>query len=198
MKAILRSTPYIIIVYLLVTIFFLKECRHPQPSQVPVDPVTTITVTKYHTDTVYLTVPQVYPFPVYHDTGSTHYIILPADTLQIVKDYLSRNIYKRILVDDTNAKITLIDTVTHNKLLNGSLFARYYPHTKTITETRYISSTPKRKLFLGAGLALNPNHFGIIPSLMYGSRKDNYYSIGYDPLNSDFHLTLWWKIKFRD
>jgi hypothetical protein len=197
MKVILRSTPYIIIFYLLVTIFFLKECSQPKPSQVPVDPVTTTTITKYLTDTVYITVPQVYPFPVYHDTGSIHFVILPADTFQIVKDYLSRNIYKRILVDDTNAKITLIDTVTHNKLLNGTLFAQYYPHTQTITETRYIASTPKRKLFLGAGLALNPNRFGIIPSLMYGSPKDNFYSVGYDPVNSNLHLTLWWKIRLK-
>jgi hypothetical protein len=98
-------------------------------------------------------------------------------------------------VKDTNAFITLTDTVTRNQLMQGTLHAVFYPHTRTITEIRYIEPTPKRKLFLGAGIAFNPVRFGIIPSLMYGSKKDNCYSIGYNPLNSDLHFTLWWKIR---
>lgn len=191
LSAFLKNIPYLVILLLVGMLFLEREC-HKCP---PTPGARIVTVRSTHIDTLYYPYAIPKPFPVFHDTGSIQYVILPADTLSIVKDYLSRNIYKRILVNDTNAHIVLIDTVTHNKLTQSILQAEFYSHIRTISETRYITSPPTRKLFLGAGIGLNPNQIEIIPSLMYGSKNEHYYSIGYDLMNSNLKITFWWKIK---
>ena len=57
-----------------------------------------------------------YPVPVYRDTGSTKWRSLPVDTNAILSEYFSRNIYRRILKDDTSALVVITDTVTENRL----------------------------------------------------------------------------------
>lgn len=81
----MKSAPWIIIVVLLGVIFLQRECAPssecPECPEVIYD---TVIDTIVYSDSVYI------PLPVYRDTGSTHWLRFPVDTLQILSDYFAR------------------------------------------------------------------------------------------------------------
>ena len=147
-----------------------------------------------HTDTVYFTQTLLRPYAVYRDTCSVHWEEAPADTVAILKDYLSRNVYRRTIVDDTNAKIILTDTVTHNLLLGGAVQASFYPRTRTITREHYIASTPSGKLYVGITLGLNPQKLNFVPALFFNTRSNHLYGLGYDLINRTPQVSVFFKL----
>ncbi|RLD66572.1 MAG: hypothetical protein DRI84_04495 [Bacteroidetes bacterium] len=97
----------------------------------------------------------------------------------------------------TNGLVILADTITQNKITSRKPTIKIFPH--TISQTTYIRTIkpPNRKLYAGIGIGKNLNQFGLSPSLMYISKKENAYSISYDILNKDIYFTMFWKIKLK-
>jgi hypothetical protein len=189
MKNTLVIAPWIAIVVIL--IWFTQCQKQPKCPEVvntsdTITQVDTVTVTG---QTVY------YPSPyeiIHHDTAYR-----TVDTAKIVSNYLDENKYKLLIVDDTNARIELFATVQYNLLKEYRTDAVYYPHTKTITNTEYIT-TPKRNKMLG-GLILSGNaqSFGAAPVLGLKTKKDNIFLAGYDVLNGTIQVGYMAKIGRR-
>lgn len=188
----MKTVPWIIIVILLLLLFLQRECNTHQPCpECPEIVFDTIHDSVSYPVTIYV------PKPIYKDTGTTKWRYHKIDTSQILADYFSKNFYLDTLLNDTNALIIIADTITRNKITYRLPTINIFPH--TITQTTYIKNnlTPNRKLFIGAGIGRNINQFGLSPSLMYITKKENAYTISYDILNKDICFTIFWKVKFK-
>ncbi len=188
-----KFIPYTIILILLYVILFLQMCKpkHKCP-EVP-SPLTTIT-TIY--DTLYY--PNLVPVPYieFRDTGDWYMLAQPIDTSAIIHEFFTRNVYQRTLVNDSNALITLTDTVFQNKLCQGYVQSKFYSRTQTIHQTTTITEPQRPKLFLGAQVSLYPIDFTFSPSLLYQTRTDHIFAVAYNPFNKDFLFSTWWKLRF--
>ena len=125
----------------------------------------------------------------YLDTGSTHWRYHEVDTLAILKEYFYRQVYVRILKDDTGAFIKLTDTVTQNKLCRSRLeFVNRRPI--TLIENTIRSPTPSKTPFeISAGVFVGrfSKKVGIGPAVCVSSNK-NSYTFTTDLLNKSFYL----------
>jgi len=189
---------YVIIGVLLATLFFTRECQRPEDPQKPDVVIDTII------DTVYVDTVVEKPVPYYiHDSFP---VILPIDTSQVVDDYYKYKVYKVMLKNDSTAKLELEASVYKNELdrvkLSGTIHNRVIIRTETIEK---IIPERRKKVFVGAQvssqfevldseLKINP---GLAIGLMYQSKKDHAYSIGYDPFNKAVYGTVWYKISFK-
>lgn len=189
---------YVIIGVLLATLFFTRECQRPDPCPEPT--VTTDTIIKEIV--VENTVEK--PVPVYiHDSIPVN---LPIDTLQVVEDYYKYRVYDLKLKEDTMADLSLRAEVWKNELTRVKLYGEIHQKTiiRTETRTEYIDQK-RRKVFFGAQISTEfsrpGSEFSIQPGLaaamMYQSKKDHAYSIGYDPFNRVAYGTFWYKISFK-
>lgn len=156
--------------------------------------VTSDTLKVYH-DTVYRESYSDKPYPVYRDTGSTEYVVLPVDTALIFQAYAAlhhkhytRNIYCDTLKNDTSAFVAIRDTVYKNELLNRQLI--YQNRTPVYYITRTITETPKNKLFLGADVTGIAGKTGFDISLMY-ENKGMAYRYAYNPVVGEHSIGMY-------
>ena len=192
----MKTLPWIIIVLLLVVILLQRECSHrPECPPVRVDTIPGDTVFTISNIPIYK--------PVYIDTvnwqkvqinresDSTKWANEPIDTTEIIKEFYSRQIYKRTLKDDSSAYIFLTDTVTQNRLLESRLiFQNRRPC--SIIDNSYgriqLNNSPIG-LYAGFALGRSSREFGIGPSMML-LRKNSCYSVVYDMTNKDLYFNF--------
>ena len=197
-----KYIPYVIIGMLVATLFFTRECQRPNPCPDQADTVAIRLDTIYITNVVEKTVEK--PVPVYvHDSIPVN---LPIDTLQVVEDYYKYRVYDLKLKEDTLADLSLRAEVWKNELTRVKLYGEIHQKTVIRTETRieYVDQK-RRKVFLGARISSEFSRpgsaFSIQPglaaALMYQSKKDHAYSVGYDPFNRVAYGTFWYKISFK-
>ena len=196
-----KYIPYVIIGMLVATLFFTRECQRPDPCPEQPDPVVRIdTIIKEIV--VEKTVEK--PVPIYiHDSIPAN---LPIDTMQVVEDYYKYRVYQLKLKDDTAADLSLRAEVWKNELTRVKLYGEIHQKTVIRTETRteYVDQK-RRKVFFGAQISTEFSRpgsaFSIQPGLaaamMYQSKKDHAYSVGYDPFNRVAYGTFWYKISFK-
>ena len=185
----MKSAPWIIILILLGVIFLQRECTpsldYPDSPEVIYD---TVFDTIVYSTTVYI------PQPVYRDTGSTHWRLLPVDTLQILSDYFARFAYQDTLQNDSNAIIVVTDTISQNRITYRHPQITLFPHLIRETTVVKLPSPIRRKLFVGLNIGRNPHQFSLAPTLMYLSRKQTAYSFSYDVLSGDVFIGMYWKL----
>lgn len=191
----MKSAPWIIIIVLLGIIFLQRECN---PSIKKTDPNHNIVVL---IDTIYDTVEvlsvQYVPRISYIDTGSVVWRYHTIDTALILSDYFSKYYYQDTLLNDSNALIILVDSITQNRISYRKPQIRLYP--RLIKQTTFVKqvSQPKTKLLVGIGIGRNSIHFALSPSLMLITKKQTAYSLSYDLINRDVYFTMYWKLRFR-
>jgi len=193
LKTLFHVSSFTLVLLLIVLLILQRECHHcPKCPEAPKPQI----IVQTKVDTLYY--PWLVPVPrvEFRDTGSWHQSIQPIDTAAIVREFLTKNVYHRTLVNDTNALITLTDTVFQNKLCHGYLQAQFYSHTRIITQTTTITPPAHRKLFLGAEITMYPMDYSFAPSLLYLSKKDHVYSVSYNPFTKNIHFSTWWMISF--
>ena len=190
MNAILRNLPYAIILILMSYIFILRECgKDPQPCpEISID-----TVVTYQIDTV--TIVKHYPAPKPTIQIDSVYIWKTSDTIkeciELANDYNSYRIYNRHLVIDTLGWIDLADTVHSNKLHGYTSNSYFKAYTKTVYIDRVLT-TPKRfNAFVGGYLN---SDISVTPSVMIKTKRDHYYSVGYNPITKVAQVGGWWRL----
>lgn len=183
------------IIAILIIVVALQRCDKIKQGKPIIETRTVHSIAWVKGDTIY-TKPQI----KYQDTGSYHEIItekhMKIDTGKIIKEFLTKNIYERLLVDNEYARLKIYDTVFANRLLNYKLEATYYKHTDSVFTTKTLPPKLSRKLFVGGSIGYG-KVLSISPSIMYMDRQDRGFWGGYDLINQNGQVGMWWKLSFR-
>ena len=199
MKSLFKNFQSLIIIGLIIVIFLLRECRG-EKSPLPTEPVRVVKVeTKY--DTIVKEVKSYVPKYVkkiqwktktVHDTVEIHDTV-PADTLSIVKDYLSARIYNDTLKEDS---VTLIinDTISQNRIISRNIkYSLVYPTTIIQTERE----VNKRELYLGFGIGGDRQQLSFAGGeLLLRNKKERIYGVGLG-INQNFEPILTFKMSWK-
>ena len=169
---------YIIIILILI-IFNLIQCNHKSSG------FTVVTETIIDTipgDSIPYVVVVGKPTITYRDTSLTNQPIV--DTAAIIKEFLTKNIYKRILKDDSSAYVAITDTLFGNQL-QGSEFEFQNRRVTSIITTNTTILTPAENKYnlllgLGAGYSAKDAKVGIAPKIALQTPKNKIYTYQYD------------------
>jgi len=204
---------YISIIALLIALLIIQQqCHRPVPPSVTTK---TVTTTKSDTSKIkkniqkpvpvqqiisgIISLPDTFYFP-YPDTVYKP-VLDTAKLKQLLKEFLTKNIYDRVLMNDTNAYIELSDTVYKNELWKGLLTFINRRATQIITNTTTTVTNPDRfKFYIGGTLGGNTSEIssaGI--NLLMTTRKNNAYAIGNNLLikQPNINISVYWKIHFK-
>lgn len=166
-----------------------------------------VTTTVTHTDTIrgdsvpYLvTVKQ--PYPVFVDTGMVNTPVV--DTMGIIKKYLARNIYYRVLKDDSSAFVAIGDTVFCNRLLSGTMVFQNRRATAINTTTTTVQPIKEDvktwHLYVGMSGAYCTKtdsiaKIGLSPNIGFQNKKGHIITYGYDVLLKTHHAGMLFNLK---
>lgn len=181
-----------VIILILISLLLLqRECsRCPDPPE----PTHSRTVVWIYDTTHYITQLAI-PYPVEKLVP----VEIPAivDTNAILQEYFSRNVYQRVLKDDTLAYILLQDTVTRNSLGRSSLVYENRRPTQIITNTTTILPSVG-KVFAGPMIGSGfDGKLALGGSAFYVSKRDHAYGLSVDPFARSVQASMYWKISFR-
>lgn len=158
----------------------------------PPEPHTTITTVPGDTvpDTLFFPA----PYPVFRDTGTTRWRALPVDTGAILAEYFSRNVYRRILKDDTSARVVLTDTVTQNRLTAFGLEFQNRRATAIITNT-YLAAPQYGFVLSGViSLAMMPERTRLMGGLQLTDRRQRSFMVMADPQLKGWLVGVGWPV----
>jgi len=108
----------------------------------------------------------------------TTYVEVPAevDTMDILKDYYSKYVYVDTLFLDTLGYITLVHTVTENKIFNRTNIPEIRIPTKIQKEVVYIN---EREFYAGMGARTNGKNISWMGlEGLYRTKKGNTFTLG--------------------
>jgi len=148
---------------------------------------------------------------IYHETIVEKEVIIPAviDTAALLKDYYSKVLYKDTLIlPDSLGTVSVIDTITQNKILGRTFNANVKQ--RTIKETMIVKELPKTKVFYGLEGGFNKADFvsSVGAGVLINTKKDKIYQLGLgvnnqttDGINGGFtpyvRGGVYWKIKLK-
>ena len=148
---------------------------------------------------------------IYHETIVEKEVIIPAviDTVALLKDYYSKVLYKDTLIlPDSLGTVSVIDTITQNKILGRTFNANVKQ--RTIKETMIVKELPKTKIFYGLEGGFNKADFvsSVGAGVLINTKKDKIYQLGLgvnnqtiDGVNGSFSPYIrggvYWKIKLK-
>jgi hypothetical protein len=148
---------------------------------------------------------------IYHETIVEKEVIIPAviDTAALLKDYYSKVLYKDTLVlPDSLGTVSVIDTITQNKILGRTFNASVKQ--RTIKETMIVKELPKTKVFYGLEGGFNKADFvsSVGAGVLINTKKDKIYQLGLGVNNQTTDGTnggftpyvrggVYWKIKLK-
>jgi hypothetical protein len=147
---------------------------------------------------------------IYHETIKEVIIPTIVDTQALLHDYFAKNIYKDTLqLPDSLGSVSLIDTITQNKILGRTFNASVKQ--RTIKETLIVKELPKTQVYYG--LMGGFNKLDVVSNIGAGAliktKKDKIYQLGIGVANkvgSDgttgalspfISGGVYWKIKFK-
>ena len=117
------------------------------------------------------------------------------DSMAVFAAFYRKNIYHRVLMDDSIALIELVDTVFMNELLHGVV---KYKNRRPIVihETYIVHPAPEHRnvLYLGGTVQGNLRSFDAGGSLMLKTRGNNLYGLGYSPFSKTFQVHMLWPL----
>jgi len=146
---------------------------------------------------------------IYHETIKEVVIPTIVDTQALLHDYFAKNIYKDTLtLPDSLGTVSLIDTITQNKILGRTFNASVKQ--RTIKETTIVKELPKTKLFYGLEGGFNKADFvsSVGAGVLINTKKDKIYQLGLgvtnqttDGINGGFtpyvRGGVYWKLKLK-
>lgn len=146
---------------------------------------------------------------IYHETIKEVIIPTIVDTAALLKDFFAKNIYKDTLnLPDSLGTVSLIDTITQNKILGRTFNASVKQ--RTIKETTIVKELPKTKVFYGLEGGFNKadvvSHLGL--GVLINTKQDKIFHLGIGAANRTTDGTsgalspyigggVYWKIKFK-
>jgi hypothetical protein len=119
------------------TWFLLRQCSTPPSPKIKYLKRDSIPYTVYkgvptpyavhHTDTVP-------PYDTVWQSGDTQYVLIPIDTMAIMKDYYSKVYYRDTVKNDSSAFIVLKETIFKNRISNREIVFQNRRRTAIIEE----------------------------------------------------------------
>ena len=188
-----------LVIFVLIILVLMKTCGGPSN----VNEVYKI-VTKFETRYDTLEVEKKVYVPKYTSRVVTNTVtdtvVLKSkiDTLEILKEYYSKYVYKDTLKLDSLGYITIVDTITQNKIFSRNFDSQVLIPTTTITNEIYLN---RAKFFGGVSLGGNSKQINFLSGdLLYKSKRDNVYGLGLG-VNQNFQPIvigrMYWKISLR-
>ena len=146
---------------------------------------------------------------IYHETIKEVIIPTIVDTQALLQDYFAKNIYKDTLnLPDSLGTVSLIDTITQNKILGRTFNASVKQ--RTIKETTIVKELPKTKVFYGLEGGFNKadvvSHLGL--GVLINTKQDKMFHLGLGVANRTIDGTsgtlapyigggVYWKIRLK-
>jgi hypothetical protein len=174
----------ITIIILIIVILLLRMCQpHNDDTgkHIKVDGKT-YQVLKHTVDTIYVPVTKtVFKKGETIFKEKTIYVNIPnkIDTLSIIKNYYSQNIYKDTLkMGDSLGYVSIVDTIFNNKIESRTWDSHI--NKMVIKETTIVKDLPKIRLYLGGNISITDKYFihTLIPTILIKTKKEKIYSIG--------------------
>jgi len=184
-----------IVIFVLIILVLMKTCGGPE---VPTEKIVTKIEIQYDTleieKKVY--VPKYQTRIVTKTETDTIVLKTKIDTLEILKDYYSKYVYRDTLQLDSLGYIVINDTITQNKIFSRDFDnSQILIPTKTITNEIYLNN---REFYGGISLGGTSSQINFISGdLLYKTKKKNIYGVG---LGVDQELKpiivgrLYWKL----
>lgn len=133
----------------------------------------------------------------------------PVDTMLILKDYNSKNVFSNVLtLSNNNGSITLIDTISQNKIIGRSFKEKI--KSKIVRDTIEIKESPKNKMYFGINTNFNREDFvrNVGVGLIFKTKGDKLFQLGagvtnrtIDGVNGTLSPYInggvYWKIKIK-
>lgn len=205
---------FIIVIVALMGIIAVQTCtlKNDDPKQIVKIEKQKYEVIKREVDTVFVNkikTKYIKGSDIYHEVVVEKEVKVPfyiKDTVLIVQEYLTKNVYKDKLVLDNNlGTIDIIDTLQYNKITGRTWNAQVREN--VIHDVQYVKELPRNQVYVGInGLFNVSNKVSNNPSLLIGpsvllkSKKDNIYGVSMyvdNSLNTYAGLNINWKIKFK-
>ena len=136
---------------------------------------------------------------IYHDTTIFVQVPVNVDTLEIIKMYFAKNVYKDTLrLPDSLGYVVLLDTISKNTIESRMFTASVKQ--RTIKETTIVKELPKTKIFWGVGMGFDKVNYinNISANLLINTKCDKLYNVGFgvDINKTPFvNASIYWKIK---
>jgi hypothetical protein len=136
---------------------------------------------------------------IYHDT--TIYVPVPVnvDTLEIIKSYFAKNVFKDTLkLNDSLGFVFIQDTISQNKIFSRKYVAKVKQ--REIKETTIVKELPKPHLYWGIGMGFDKVNYvnNVNANLLLQTKCERIYGLGagVDAHKTPFiNATVYWKIK---
>ena len=186
-----------LVIFVLIILVLMKTCGGPS-DVTEVEKIVTKVETRYDTleieKKVY--VPKYQTRIVTNTVTDTVVLKSKIDTLEILKDYYSKYVYKDTLKLDSLGYITIIDTITQNKIFSRNFDSQVLIPTTTITNDIYLN-----KVFGGVSIGGNKSQINFLSGdLLYKSKSDNVYGLGLgvnENLQPIITGRMYWRIRFK-
>ena len=179
-----------VIIGLILSIVFMRQCRKPCEESTIISHIDTIT--QYDTIKEFVhSQPQV----IYEWQTDTIFV----DTANAIADYFVTRQYTDTL-KDSSYKIVINDKVSRNRLYGRESDIEIYNKTNYITlfktDTVFIAKPYEQKFRLYMGIGINgwTDKFGFSGNIGF-ARNNSAYFLGYDPLNKTINANMLWKIR---
>jgi hypothetical protein len=136
---------------------------------------------------------------IYHDTTIFVQVPMNVDTMEIIKQYFAKNVFKDTLhLPDSLGYVAVQDTISKNKIETRKYSANVKQ--RTIKETTIVKELPKAQLYWGIGLGLDKVNYvnNVNANLLFKSKCDRIYGLGggVDINKTPFvNASIYWKIK---
>ena len=195
MKDFFKNIQNLLIVVLVAFLLFQRGCSSNHDKVEP--KIITNIETKWDTITVEkkIYVPKWNTKIVTKYESDTIVITTPIDTLEILKDFYSKNVYVDEIELDSLGTITITDTVTQNAIISRSVISDILVPTTIITSDIYVNN---REFYWGIGLQGRSDQLNYLGGefLLRGKNRQ-VYGLGLG-VNQDFVPVisgrLYWKI----
>ena len=195
MKDYFKNIKTLLIVVLIIVIYLQKGC-----SSTPIETEPKI-ITKIETKWDTITVNKPVYIPKWKTKVITKYEIdsilvnIPIDTLEVLKDYYSKNVYVDEIILDSLGVVIITDTISQNSIFSRQVTSNILIPTTIVTEEHYIN---KREFYYGLGLQGRSDQINYLGGeLLYKDKRKQIYGLGIG-INQDFRPVisgrLYWKI----
>lgn len=200
----LITIPNLLILILIGIIVFDKCTLSKKPEIIKVDGKP-YEVIKWKVDTQYVPKKFIVTKPgetIIKDT--TIYVEVPQkiDTLEILRGFFAKNVYKDTLrLPDSLGIVSLVDTISQNKILYRTFSANV--REKIITDTKIVKELPKIQVYMGFNTQLSkPDFFNSVGgSILLKTKNDKIFQLGGGVTSNNLSPYvsggIYWKLKFK-
>jgi hypothetical protein len=124
-------------------------------------------------------------------------VYIKNDTIRVIQEYLTKNVYKdKLVLDDSLGTIYITDTIQYNKIIGRKWDTNV--RERIVYDVKIVKELPRNQVYVGIGGISNSSSILVGPNLLLKTKKDNIYGLNlYVDPNSNMYIgvNINWKIK---